>query len=189
LSLRTAALSLSIPIQKGMQKLHPPEAQTTVAQAQAAMLTMLPGDILLSREAWHFTNMFIPGFWGHAAIYGHGKVVEAVAPCVQVVAWEDWVTRKHNWCVLRPLSAISGENAFNFSMQQVGIKYDYRFSKANGLFFCSELAYDAWDATSSWGQDVFTKRKTMGEWTVTPDDFYLAAQESKLNVIHEWRDK
>jgi uncharacterized protein YycO len=157
--------------------------------AEKAMETMLDGDILISREAWHFTNLFIPGFWSHAAIYGQGQVVEAVAPKVQIVDFRDWVIEKHNWCVLRPVGGINGDKAFQFANLQIGTLYDYRFSKNNGLFFCSELVYDAWDAVSSWGIDVFTKRLTMGEWTVTPDDYYGAAQKAKLLVIHEHRDK
>lgn len=191
MSLRSRLLGLSVPIQKQMQKLHPPYAQTTVSQAESAMKTMQPGDILLSREAWHFTNLFIPGFWSHAAIYGYGKVVESVAPMVQTVDWRDWVIEKHNWCVLRPFQPdnTSGRDAFSFANGSLGRFYDYGFQKNNNLFFCSELVYDSWEAHSTWAQGTFVKRKTLGEWTVTPDDFYNAAIRSKLMVIHEHRDK
>lgn len=191
MDVRDLLLKASIPVQKGMQKLHPPYAQTTVKQAEDAMKTMLPGDILISREAWHFTNLFIPGFWSHAAIYGNGEVVESVAPAVQVVDFRDWVIEKHNWAVLRPDQAdnTSGRDAFSFAKTTLGRLYDYRFQNDNSKFFCSELVYDAWEASSLWAQGTFVKRKTFGQWTVTPDDFYNAALRNKLKVIHEHRDK
>jgi uncharacterized protein YycO len=191
MKLRTLILNLSVPIQKQMQKLHPPYPQTTIKMAEDAMLSMQDGDIVLSREAWHFTNYFVPGFWGHAAIYGQGQVVEAVAPSVQVVDWRDWVMTKHSWCVVRPLQAdpSSGRHAFNWAMSKLGALYDYDFSGDNKLFYCSELAFDAWEANSQWAKDAFTRKTTLGEWTVTPEDFYQAAYIGKLKMIHEHRDK
>ena len=184
-------LKASIPIQKTMQKLHPPYAQTTVKQAEDVMKSMLPGDILVSREAWHFTNLFIPGFWSHAAIYGNGEVVESVAPAVQVVDWRDWVIEKHNWAVLRPNQSdnTSGRDAFIYAKTTKGRLYDYRFQNDNSQFFCSELVYDAWETNSLWAQDTFVKRKTFGQWTVTPDDFYNAAKRNKFTLVYEHRDK
>lgn len=188
---RNFLLKASTPIQKVMQKIHPPYAQTTVKQAEDVMKFMLPGDILISREAWHFTNLFIPGFWSHAAIYGNGQVVESVAPMVQIVDWRDWVIEKHNWCVLRPTQTdnSSGRDAFSYAKTTLGRFYDYQFKKNNSNFFCSELVYESWEAASMWGQDTFIKRKTFGQWTVTPDDFYNASMRGKLMVIYEHRDK
>lgn len=191
MNIRDSLLTASTPIQKAMQKLHPPYAQTTVKKAEEVMHLMLPGDILISREAWHFTNLFIPGFWSHAAIYGYGEVIESVAPAVQKVDWKDWVIEKHNWCVLRPFeeNEANGAFAFEYARQMIGRLYDYEFKKNNSNFFCSELVYDSWQNSSKWTQNVFVKRKTFGQWTVTPDDFYNAALRSKLKVIYEHRDK
>lgn len=190
MSLRSLILDASVPVQKVMQKIHPPCAQTTVRMAEVAMQSMRDGDILLSREAWHFTNMFIPGFWSHAAIYGQGKVVESVAPAVQIVDFRDWVIEMHNWCVLRPMQAdpTSGRDAFKFACAQDDKPYNYKFQKSDKSFWCSGLVYDAWEANSLWAQDVFVKRLTWGEWSVTPEDFYQAAFRGKLETIFEWRD-
>jgi len=174
-----------------MQRLHPPEPQTTVAKAELAMKSMLAGDILLSREKFHFTNMCIGGFWSHAAIYGDGQVVEAVAPCVQLVDFRDWALQKHYWCVLRPNQKdnTSGRDAFAFAKKQLGYLYDYGFERQNKLYYCSELVFDSWEAHSIWAQEEFLRRKANGDWTVLPEDFYNAAIQDKLKVIFEHRDK
>lgn len=187
MSLRATLLRLSIPIQKFLQKLHPPEPETTIAVVSSVYLELEPGDILLSREAWHFTNLFIPGFWSHAAIVSaHSDgVIEAVAPQVRVVNFADWAIRKHNWCVIRPNAAggrFAAENAQGF----IGREYDYLFDhQSDKAFFCSELVFLAW--LDSW--QSFDYRRTWGKWTVTPDDFYQAALKTdKARIIYEHLD-
>lgn len=181
--IRDFLLTISIPIQKIMQKLHPPYAMTTVAEAEEAMKTMQDGDILLSREAWHFTNMFIKGFWSHAAIYGKGKVVEAVAPVVQEVDFRDWVIEKHNWCVLRPyVNDMDGYTVYLRAKTLVGSMYDYLFKGKNKNWYCSELA--------QWAQSVNLPSKLkLKKNSLLPEHFYIAALNGELRVIHEHRDK
>lgn len=193
--LRRLLLQWSTPIQKFMQRLHPPEPRTHYSLAVAIQKQLRDGDILLSREAWHFTNLFIPGFWSHAAIVGnHGTVIEAVAPRVQAVDFIDWVMRKHNWCVLRPMEGMGfpvaeqGQAAFNSALNLVGLPYDYGFDHTNRAFYCSELVYHCWALNSVWANRDFTKRPTMGMVTVVPDDFYRARAEGKLAIIHEHRE-
>jgi hypothetical protein len=182
-------LHLSIPIQKIMQKMHPPEPQTTFSEANFALQRMRQGDILLSREAWHFTNLFIPGYWSHAAIYGYGKVIESVAPSVQEVNFFDWVLKKHNWCVIR-FDDKDATLAFNRATSAIGSNYDYEFDwGAQRAFYCSRLVYFYLQMTSKKFSETFTLRETFGEPTVTPDDFYNSTKDQKLKLIYEHRDK
>lgn len=168
--IRQLLFRLSVPIQKVMQKIHPPYAQTTIAEADRAMTLMRDGDILLSRESWHFTNLFIPGFWSHAAIYGQDKVVESVAPCVQEVDFKDWVIEKHNWCVLRPKES-GGIEAYLYAQSKKGVEYDYSFDGLNDVFYCSELALKSW--------------KYIPKDQITPQDLY----EMGFTLIYEHKDK
>jgi len=64
------------PVQKGVSRLmgntkvwRP--GKTLISQAQIAALEKIlePGDILLERREWYATNVGIPGFWPHAALY------------------------------------------------------------------------------------------------------------------------
>lgn len=180
---RDLLLTLSIPIQDVMSMIHPPYAQTTVADAEAAMLIMRDGDILLSREAWHFTNYFIPGFWSHAAIYGQGKVIEAIKPAVQIVDFRDWVIEKHNWIVLRPICpAEQGELAFNNAIKEIDKEYDDIFKPGNNKWYCSELSRDSYF-------HLYLPVSLTSKKTIVPEDFYKSALCGELKVIKEHRDK
>jgi uncharacterized protein YycO len=181
--LRNLLLTWSIPVQKLLQKCKPPEPQTTYEDAAQVLSLMRPGDILLSREAWHLTNAFIPGYWSHAAIFGgENEVVEAVAPCVRRQHFFDWVLRKHSWCVLRPRTMtekVKGEVAFAYAWKVLKSGYDYYFADTNDYFYCSEMVWNAW----SEGSPLFSRGHT-----ITPQDFYEAAKRNEFEIIHEQRD-
>lgn len=70
------AQSLWLPIQQGVSewmgdtKVYRP-GHSLISQAQIKQLQpkLLPGDVLLERREWYMSNIGLPGFWSHAALY------------------------------------------------------------------------------------------------------------------------
>jgi hypothetical protein len=43
--------------------------RSLISQAQIQQLKLTPGDVLLVRREWYLSNIGLPGFWPHAALY------------------------------------------------------------------------------------------------------------------------
>lgn len=70
------AQSAWLPVQQGVSewmgdtKIYRP-GRSLISQAQIKQLPpkLLPGDVLLERREWYMSNIGLPGFWSHAALY------------------------------------------------------------------------------------------------------------------------
>lgn len=192
--MRRWLLQLSVPIQKLMQKMHPPERMISYKFVKTFTYVdwdanLQDGDVLLSREKWHFTNIFIPGFWSHAAVFASGGVFEAVGEGVGEVDLFEWLYKKDYVMILRPTFLGDRARVAMFVLKQKGKPYDFKFSSGIKAWYCSELVYKALSAGAfrRAGSDVFTLRKTFGVSTVTPQDFENAAAKGKFTIIADSR--
>lgn len=182
------------PIQRLAQKIGNPEPQLSDKFVREVMLTIQDGDVLLSRENWKLTNPFVPGFWGHAAIFFDGKVIEAVGDFkdeegklgngVRRESLPRWLYQKDSVVLLRPRFATEqeAELAGRLADLKVGTGYDYLFTPSTETFYCSELITFAYqEAMASVGKESpFIIRKQLGVETTTPQDIYDAKDKFEI---------
>ncbi len=99
LLLKKGANRAWFPVQKGVSqwmgktKVHRKDTfLITEEQIKSFEPLLLPGDILLERREWYMTNIGIPGFWTHVALYiGSAQQRATFFDDPQVI---DWVKKK-----------------------------------------------------------------------------------------------
>ena len=189
---RRYVLELSIPLQKLIQKLHPTEATVSYVTVRDLIPKLKTGDILISNESWHLSNLLISGRYNHAAVYDGYRVIEAIACGVVATDAVDWFMRKNEFAVLRP-AHIEHDQEVNmriFLWSCLGHPYDLMFGsiEADKSFYCSELAWMAWESCSDWTKS-FTRKQVLGIDTILAQDFYDAVASDKLELIFEFQQQ
>jgi uncharacterized protein YycO len=172
-----------------------------------------PGDILLEKTPFRLTDRFIPGHFGHVAIWigdkealqGYGlwnhhavlkhqerilagaghNIVEALRPGVQLSTLEEFMN-VDDVAVLRPiaLDRKGMKEALLLALRQVGKEYDFNFDvNTTEKIVCSELAYVSYP-TIDWPTE-----QTIGRHTISPDQVAKQAlDESPLKLITFYHD-
>jgi len=160
------------PVIRKLGKLSPKfEGSLSANQMIAIQRKLQPGDILNSRAEGEFTNLVIPGFFKHSALYlGDMKLMEAVGDGVQYSSLPDFLSNKDIIGVYRP-AWIGAEplKACEAIKKYLGKKYDYLFKLGTKEFYCSELIYQAY--RDSHPSMAFKRRTIFDIETVLPDDF------------------
>ena len=184
--LRRKLLTLAYPILYKIGKLHSPWTRKLISSHQVhdALRALEVGDIMLTRTFGEATNLVIPGYWKHAAIYvGEGNVVEAKDPVVVKSDMYDFMMTKDFVIIVRPLLGYNERVvAAAFSESMIGKSYDYHFEMIEGRpnlsFYCAEVPFWCYHmSVKSWG---FVLKEIMGIPTVKPDDYVRAERYFKV---------
>lgn len=155
-------------------KIHAPWAHKKVKSKDYRDFTMKfldEGTILISKTNGEVTNLFIPAFWSHAAIYtGAGTVIESIGEGVVETDLIDYMMTKDFIVAVKPKMATVPQmsKAVDFARSQLGKPYDYSFQKDVKAFYCSELVQ--WSYNQANEYIPFDMKEVLGVITITPDD-------------------
>jgi len=187
-------------------ELNLPVEKRVAVELRERMLSLLePGDILLTRHDTALTNLFLPGFWPHAALYV-GTEQQRDALGVSIAA--DTATRwRAQHCVFealkdglhfRPISetlAVDNFVVLRTHLQPGEIKkgiervvrhegkmYNFNFDFfSSDRLVCSEVVYRAFDGI---GDIKFPLRERAGRHTLSPEDLLeFALHDESVSVV------
>lgn len=170
-----------------------------------------PGDILVEKTPFRLTDKFIPGHWGHVAIWignetelrhlglwddplvqrhaaaisrGEG-VVEALRNGVQLSPLAHFLDIDDLGILRQPsLSDDERRAIIRRSLRQIGKAYDFNFDvETADRIVCSELVYQVYN-TLRWPTD-----RTAGRWTISPDQVAKCCLPmGPLSLVELWCD-
>lgn len=177
---------------------------------EKVLQSLQAGDILLEKTPFRLTDRFIPGHWGHAAIWlgteeelkalgiwehpiikpyqtqinaGRG-VVEALRSGVQLSFLEDFLNID-DLAILRHPN-VNREKLVErliLAARQLGKQYDFNFNvETTDKIVCSELIYVVF-TDIQWPTE-----KALGRFTISPDNVAMEALEGTLKLILLFHD-
>lgn len=106
-----------------------------------------PGDVLLRRYDHYMGTFFIPGYWGHAALYeGADQVLHMLG---KGITKEDILTfmRTDHIAILRceDEEKVKGAIEKAQKLYDQGTEYDYEFEAGDDQLYCSEFIWQIFD--------------------------------------------
>lgn len=170
-----------------------------------------PGDILLEKTPFRLTDRFIPGHWGHVALWVGGEddlralglwddplvqrhaaalsagkgVVEALRDDVQLNPLARFLDIDDLCVVRQPAITDDARRAIVLrALRQLGKPYDFNFDvETADCIVCSELVYQVYTGIT------WPTGRAAGRWTISPDQVARRALPGgPLTVIDLWHD-
>jgi len=183
----------------------PLDKRVSISLREQMVGLLEPGDVLVTRHDTAFTNLFLPGFWPHAALYV-GTVEQRKALGIQVNAdiaskWsgetcvlealKDGVHFRpitqtlavDNFLVLRPnLNESDIKTGIERVVKHEGKLYNFDFDFfSSDRLVCSEVVYRAFDGL---GALRFPLTERAGRHTLSPEDLVnLALESDAMKVV------
>jgi hypothetical protein len=108
---------------------------------------MMPWDIIVTRQNFIATNISIPWFWKHMALYkGNGEIIDATWNGVQARSiYELALENDYLWVVRTNFSQKKIQRAIQNTLSHLKSEYDYEFNfLSDKKFICSELITKAY---------------------------------------------
>lgn len=178
--IKRALLSWAFPAVAAFGSLHWPFTERMVRACDVLEVGphLIPGAIFLTAMRGTATNLVIPGFWTHVAMYvGNQEITEAVVhPGVRRSTLPDLLTTKDYAILLWPRFAdrMQMATAAEWAKRQEGKPYDREMASDLKAFSRSELGGDAYVYTMGGLTCPFQARDRFGEPIFTPQDFFDA---------------
>lgn len=172
--------------------------------------SLQPLDILLEKTPFRLTDVFIPGHWGHVAVWvgsyndfaqlglsdhplvkkyqdqlKNGRsIVEALRAGVQINSLEHFLNID-DLLILRAKNLSLAEKKLFLlnALEQVGKEYDFNFNvETQQAIVCSELAYVVFKNVT------WPAQKNLGRFTISPDHVAKKALDGTFKIVLLYHD-
>ena len=183
-------LELMVLIERFFSIFKKPDCKITGYDFVTALANIKDGDLLCCRTDYEFSNLFLPGWYEHIAVFYDGWVYEATTEQVRKVMFAEWMFKKDHVAILRPVKPFTNmKDGVWFLNQCLGDPYNYNFFAVNTTksWFCSEYAYKFLCASIDGFAKTVELRLRYGHETVSPNDFRQAVESGKFNLIGEFK--
>ncbi|GHC41281.1 YiiX/YebB-like N1pC/P60 family cysteine hydrolase [Roseibacillus persicicus] len=159
-----------------------------LTQCDCASELLEPGDIIVTRHRDALSNLFMPGFWPHAALFvgklgnGEGEVVEARKDGVKLRPLNETLSVDAFLVLRGKFGANIREGAAERAFGHVGKLYDFAFDfRQSHRLACTALIYRCWHGQAGVG---FTLGEKAGRLCLSAEDLIQQALASeKFEVV------